>query len=237
MLKGPSSWWRLLLPMSLVALVIVLPPTATGQVNALGGTSSDFESLARQATSARERGNAEQAIRFYQQALQIHPEWEEGWWYVGTLLYDRNQFTDALPAFTKVTELDPKLGPAWSFLGLCAFETKDYSAALTALNKGHELGTEQVPSIGKVADYHLVLLLIQHGDFDGATALLTSEFVHGQVADQVKIALGLAFLRVPLLPDQVDPSKDSVVAAAGNIAVLLAQNQRAEAQSSCRQAL
>src|SRR5215831_14336432 len=196
--KSPSSRRWLIFAEFVLVLAIAFPQALFSQVNALGGQSSDFETLARQATSAREQGNAEQAIHYYQQALQIHPEWEEGWWYVGTLLYDRNQFADALPAFTKVTELDPKLGPAWSFLGLCAFETKDYSAALTALDRGHELGTEQVPSIGKVADYHLALLLIQRGDFDRANALLTSEFAHGQVADQLKVALGLAFLRVPL---------------------------------------
>ena len=227
----------MLLAEFLLVLAIVFPQALLSQINALGSQGSDFESLARQATSAREQGNAKEAIRHYQQALEIHPDWEEGWWYVGTLLYDRSQFADALPAFTKVTKLDPKLGPAWSFLGLCAFETKDYPAALAALDRGHELGTEQVPSIGKVADYHLALLLIQHGDFDRANALLTSGFAHGQVADQVKVALGLAFLGVPLLPDQVDPSKDGVVATAGNIAVLLAQNDRAQGQSSCQQAL
>lgn len=235
--KSPSNRRWLLFAEFLLVVAIVFPQALLSQINALGGASSDFESLARQATSAREQGNAEEAIRYYQQALQIHPEWEEGWWYVGTLLYERNQFADALPAFTKVTELDPKLGPAWSFLGLCAFETKDYPRALAALDRGRELGTEQVPSIGKVADYHLALLLIERGAFDRANALLTSEFAHGQVTDQLKVALGLAFLRVPLLPDQVDPSQDGVVATGGNIAVLLAQNDRADAQSSCQQAL
>jgi tetratricopeptide (TPR) repeat protein len=235
--RSPSNRRGLFFAEVALVLTIAFPQSLFSQINALGHPSSDFESLARQATSAREQGNAEEAIRYYQQALEIHPEWKEGWWYIGTLLYDRNQFADALPAFTKVTELDPKLGPAWSFLGLCAFETKDYPAALAALDRGHELGTEQVPSIGKVADYHLALLLIQHGDFDRANALLTAEFAHGQVADQVKVALGLAFLRVPLLPDQVDPSQDGVVATGGNIAVLLAQDDRAHAQSSCQQAL
>ena len=237
MSKSPSSWRWLVFAEFVLILAIAFPQVLFSQVNALGGAPSDFDNLASQATSAREQGKAEDAIRYYQQALQVRPEWEEGWWYVGTLLYDRNQFAEALPAFTKVTQLDPKLGPAWSFLGLCAFETKDHPAALAALDKGHELGTEQVPTIGKVADYHLALLLIQHGDFDRATGLLTSGFVHGQVADQVKVALGLALLRVPLLPDNVDPSKDEVVAASGNIAVLLARDQRAEAQSSCQRAL
>ncbi len=207
------------------------------QVNALGGDRAGFESVARQATAAREQGKTDEAIRYYQQALQIHPDWEEGWWYVGSLYYDSNRFAEAIPAFSKVVELDPKLGPAWSFLGLCLFETKDYPAALTDLKKGHGLGSAQVPEIGKVADYHLALLLIRNSEFERATSLLSSEFVHGQVADQVKVALGLAMLRVPLLPNAIDPSKDAVVATAGGIAALLAQNQQEKAFQAFQQAI
>src|SRR5271165_1897401 len=237
MCKGRRSLVRVQFAIIALLLLIVFPQALSSQINALGGESANFEDLARQATAAREQGKAEEAIRYYQLALQIHPEWEEGWWYVGTLLYDGNHFTDARTAFSKVVELDPKLGPGWSFLGLCEFEGKDYPAALAALEKGRELGTEQVPAIGKVADYHLALLLIRTGDFARATTLLSSQFIHGQVSDQVKIALGLALLRVPLLPDEVDPSKDGVIATAGGIAVLLAQNQRAEALQSFQQAI
>src|SRR5262252_1382002 len=112
---------------ALAGLLSIFPPTGFGQINALGSQSENFETLAHQATSAREQGQPEQAIHYYQQGLHIRSDWEEGWWYLGTLLYDGNRFADARDAFSKVVELDPKLGPAWSFLGLCEFETKDYS--------------------------------------------------------------------------------------------------------------
>ena len=220
-----------------IALLTLSSPLLFGQTSSSGQQPASFESLARQATAAREQGKSDEAIRNYQQALQIHPEWEEGWWYVGTLLYDSNHFAEAMSAFAKVVNLDPKLGPAWSFLGLCAFETKDYATALADLDKGHELGTAQVPAIGKVAGYHLALLLIRSGEFERATNLLSSEFVQGQVPDQVKVALGLAMLRVPLLPDAIDPSRDAVIATAGGIAVLLAQKQEEPAFQAFQQAL
>jgi len=227
--------------LSLVAitffLLVISPPFLFSQTSSPLSEPASFESLARQATAAREQGNPAEAIRYYQQALQIHPEWEEGWWYVGTLLYDTNHFAEAISAFAKVVELDPKMGPAWSFLGLCAFEMKDYPAALAHLERGHELGSAQVPEIAKVAGYHLALLLIRKGEFDRATKLLSSEFVQGQVSDQVKIALGLAMLRVPLLPDAIDPSQDGRIATAGNIAVLFAQNQQEQALQAFQQAL
>ncbi len=225
---------RWLLP-SVVLFALI--QNIAGQINALGGGTQNFDEVAHQATTAREQGNASEAARYYQQAVQLHPDWEEGWWYLGTLLYDTDRWADAHTAFAKVVELDPKLGPAWSFLGLCAYETKDYAAALTSLDKGHQLGSDQVPAIKNVADYHLALLLIRGGDFPRATALLSSQFVHGQVADQVRVALGLALLRVPLLPDEVDPSRDGVIATAGSIAVLLAQNQQTEAIAAFQQAL
>ncbi|MGA9567439.1 MAG: tetratricopeptide repeat protein [Candidatus Korobacteraceae bacterium] len=235
--NGRCNRPRLLSIAAIFVLLVISSSYLSGQVNSLGATSSSFEDLAHQAAAAREQGKPQEAVGFYQQALQIHPEWEEGWWYVGTLLYDGNHFAEALPAFSKVVELDPRMGPAWSFLGLCDYETKDYSSALTHLEKGHELGTEQVPEIGRVADYHLALLLIRKGEFERATTLLSSQFVRGQVAEQVKVALGMAFLQVPLLPDEVDPSKDAVIATAGSIAVLLAQHQQAEALSACQQAV
>ena len=218
------------------AWLVLSSPLLLSQASSPGTDPSSFESLAGQATAAREQGKPADAIRYYQQALQIRPDWEEGWWYSGTLLYDSNHFAEAKSAFAKVVELDPKLGPAWSFLGLCAFETEDYPVALTNLEKGHELGSAQVPQIAKVADYHLALLLIRSGEFDRAANLLSTEFAQGQIPDQVKVAMGLAMLQVPLLPDEVDPSKDAVIATAGAIAALLAQNRRAETLPACQQA-
>lgn len=232
-----SSRPRLLLVAITILLLVISPPFLLSQTSSPVSEPASFESLARQATAAREQGNPGEAIRYYQQALQIHPEWEEGWWYAGTLLYDSNHFSGAKSAFAKVVDLDPKMGPAWSFLGLCAFEVKDYPAALAHLERGHELGSAQVPEIAKVAGYHLALLLIRNGEFDRATNLLSSEFVQGQVSDQVKIALGLAMLRIPLLPDAIDPSQDALIATAGNIAVLFAQNQQEQALQAFQQAL
>jgi len=224
-----------------VALTIVVlvfsPASLLSQAISPGGDAGNFENLARQATAAREQGKPDDAIRFYQQALQIHPEWEEGWWYLGTLLYDSNHFAEASAAFAKVVELDPKLGPAWSFLGLSAFETKDYAAAVANLAKGHELGSAQVPEIAKVADYHLALLLVRHSEFDQAMALLSAQFARGQVPDQLKVATGLAMLRVPLLPEAVDPSRDAVIVTVGGIGVLFSQGQQEQALQAFQQVL
>ena len=205
------------------ALVTFFPGSMIGQPSpaqaAQQGSGTDrFEALARQATAAREEGKTEEAIRFYEGALQMNPDWTDGSWYLGTLYADAGRYRDAIPAFQKVTTAYPKLGPAWAYLGLCEFETKDFKSALGHLQNAKQFGFAEAPGVEKVAIYHLALLLNLNGEFEDAWELLASKLGRNQLAEQTKTALALALLRVPLLPDQVDPSKDALLDAAGETA-------------------
>jgi len=160
-----------------------------------------FESLVKSAAAARESGKYGDAIRDYKQALELRPEWSEGWWDLGTMQYDRDQYAEAIRSFQNLVKLAPGAGPGWSFLGLCEFEIKDYANSLRDLKKGMSLGEGDDPELTRVAKYHLSLLLIRSGSFDEARHLLVTTFGQNQVSVQVKTALGLALLRVPLLPE------------------------------------
>jgi tetratricopeptide (TPR) repeat protein len=214
-------------------IVVVL---ACCQLEIFGQNSADpnaqFTSLSQAAEAARNAGNAPEAIRDYRQAVAIRPDWAEGWWYLGTILYEQSQFADAQADFQKVVQLVPGMGAAWNFLGLCEFETKDYASSLTHLEKGLDLGAGDDPDIARVAAYHLALLRIKTGNFDQATSLLASVFPDNQTPEQVKNALGLALLRVPLLPTEVDPSQDGLIHAAGDAASVVAKSNPAIAVQS-----
>ena len=110
-----------------------------------------FKTLAESATAAREAGKTEDAIRAYQQALAIRADWEEGWWYLGTLQYDADQLKEAVPAFQKVVELNPAQNQAWSFLGLCEFGAGEYPNAMEHLQKGQGGGPSDDPELSRVA--------------------------------------------------------------------------------------
>lgn len=193
-------------------------PSSPSQDSASKGSRS-FDALAADAAAARDAGHIEDAVRNYRAAVNLHPDWEEGWWYLGTLLYDSDHFQEAIPALHHVVELDPKIGPAWAFLGLCEFETGDYADAYTHLQSAKELGFSESPEVEKVALYHLGLLLSLNGQFERATELFVSTFGPDHFTDQIKTALGMALLRVPILPAQLDPSKDALIQAAGRVAV------------------
>jgi tetratricopeptide (TPR) repeat protein len=205
------------------ALILLSSLRSIGQPAQQEPGSPGFDQLVQKATAAREEGKIEQAIGLYEGAVKSRPDWTDGWWYLGTLYADEGRYVEAIPAFQKVTIAAPKLGPAWAYLGLCEFETKDFRSSLRHLQNAQQLGFAEVPGVEKVATYHLALLLNLNGQFEDAWELLASKLGHGQLAEQTKTALALALLRVPLLPDQVDPSKDALVAAAGETAGYLVE--------------
>jgi tetratricopeptide (TPR) repeat protein len=179
--------------------------------------SGDFQSLAAAAAAAREAGRVDEAVHDYGQALLLRGDWAEGWWELGTMEYEANRYADAVVSLRKLTALSPNMSPGWSILGLSEFETKDYANSLTSLETAVKLGGTEYPEIKQVCDYHLALLLIRNGEFERGAALLHSAFGTSD-PPQVKTALGLAVLRVPLLPSEVDPSQDALIEAAGDAA-------------------
>jgi tetratricopeptide (TPR) repeat protein len=204
------------------AEIIFSPIQAPG---AAAAAPNNLDDLRRQALQEAESGKTEDAIRDFQQALQLGPDWKEGWWNLGTLQYGANHFADAKATFNKVVEFAPGLGIAWGLLGLSEFEIKEYDAALLHLEKAQSLGMKDDAEIQRVSLYHLGLLLIRAGSFERAADLLLATFGSGAMSAQVKIALGLATLRVPLLPEQVDPSQEALLLAAGDAAAAGAEAQ------------
>ena len=199
--------------------------------------SKAFEELAKRATAAREADQPQEAVELYGKAVKLNPRWSEGWFYLGTLYYDANQFADGVGAFTHTVELTPALGPPWAMLGLCEFETGDYKNSLIHLQKGRALGLAGNQELTNVTRYHEALLLNTVGGFELASELLTSLLSQGTESINVKMALGMATLRVPLLPSQLDPSKDALVHAVGEVAAQVALNNLDQALAGYRQLL
>jgi tetratricopeptide (TPR) repeat protein len=233
LIRFPFVAAALLLAFSFSAVTLVARPApGRAQQNA-----RDFDSLARSAASARESGHAADAISLYQRALGLRPDWAEGWWYLGTLLYDGDQFPGALAAFQKLAVLAPGAPGAFSFLGLCEFETGDYDSALEHLQKGSAADAQDDPQLTRVVSFHLALLLNRSGEFDRALELLSTDVSQGATSDQLTLAFGLALLHVPLLPAAVDPSKDALLHAVGRLGLLVAQGHAVEAVQAYPQLL
>jgi tetratricopeptide (TPR) repeat protein len=77
---------------------------------------AQFEQLAAAAAHAREGSRDDAAIQMYQQALALKPDWDEGLWYLGTLLYEKDDYREAREALRRFVALDSKAGYGWALL-------------------------------------------------------------------------------------------------------------------------
>jgi tetratricopeptide (TPR) repeat protein len=217
-------------------LMAMTLPAATAWMPRIGEAQSvSTQELEKRAGAAREKGDIQASLKLYERALARTPSWQAGWWYYGSLLYDGDRYPDAASAFRKLVHLNDKLGNAWAMLGLSEFETHDYDKALGDLQSAEHLGAGE--SLQDITDYHFALLLNQHGDSDGALLLLSSLYVKGVRSEDLQVALGLALLRVPIFPAQLDPSRDALIHDAGSLAALLANKQIEKADISYREML
>src|SRR5438445_12946054 len=125
----------------------------------LRADEGEFERLSAEANAARDANDVPQAVALYKQALALNPKWDQGWWYLGTLLYDSDQYRDGRDALRHVVELQPNAEPAWGLLGLCEFETGENDKALADVERGLASSAELQPGMDAVLRYHEARLL------------------------------------------------------------------------------
>lgn len=191
----------------------------------------DFDQLAAQAEQARSLNRIEEAIELYRKALSLRSRWAEGWWYLGTLLYERDAFADAAAAFGQAAAISPNVGTAWVMLGLCEFKLDRHTDALKHIQRGRQLGISAEPQLRHVMLYHEGLLLLGKGEFERAQETLGLLSHEGVENEDQTTALGLSVLRLrfsDLLAG--DLAQRELVRRAGWAEHLAAQKKFDEAQ-------
>ncbi len=178
-----------------------------------------FADLSARATAAREANDTVHAIELYREAVQLNSKWEEGWWFLGSLSYDSDQFTEAREALAHVVELDSKAAPAWALLGLSEFETGDYNGALEHIQRALAEGVKE-SQMQTVLRYHEALLLTHAGKFNKALEKYGYFVTQGVRNPELVIAMGLAALQNSRFPNQVKADQKELYETAGTAAYL-----------------
>lgn len=81
----------------------------------------------------------EQAIVFYEKAIQIHKTFGEAINHKGIALLSMNKCLEAIVVFDRATQLNPKDAIAFNFKGVCMHNLKRTDEALQSYNKGFTL--------------------------------------------------------------------------------------------------
>jgi tetratricopeptide (TPR) repeat protein len=194
-----------------LALLTLAPPAAA----APKGAAPSFETLARQADQARDANHLDEALSLYRKAVKRKPDWDEGWWAIGTISYDQDKYAECAPAFHRLTTLKPDLTPAWILSGMCEYGLRHYASAYQSLLRADKLGFQATPELARAGRLHLVFLLTKNGSFERAIALCTLLCRNTAIAPEIVAAAGIAGLRRPLLPEEVPAADRPLVMAFG----------------------
>ena len=201
------------------------PRPATARPASAAATSADpagFAPLVKQAESARAANDLDQAVTLYKRALALKPDWTEGWWSLGTACYDLDRYAEANDAFRRVLAKDDSDGVTWVFKGLTSFKLKRYDEALAELTQARRRGVTASREIAESARYHTALLLSRNEEYEQALSVLSDFGLEGNDSPRIIEALGLATLRMPILPDDLPGTRRELVMMAGRAQYFMA---------------
>ena len=205
------------LPELLISFVLVASHSAA---------SESFETIASQAEVARTQDRVPDAIRLYREGTHLRPSWADGWWYLGSLLYDQDRFPEATVAFQHLLANTAHRGPAHAFLALCEYETGKYDDALAQFRAWASEGWQGTRELRDVAEYHFALLLTRDGQFVESLYLIAP--LAQRLGDNTELveAMGLASLRMRYLPENYPPEQREPIWLAGKAALYAAQSPK-----------
>jgi tetratricopeptide (TPR) repeat protein len=175
-----------------------------------------FQSLSKQADSARDSNQLDKAIKLYQQALKLKPEWEDGWWNLGSINYDLDRYSECAPAFRRLAKLKPESAPAWTMAGLCEYKLRRFDGALECLVQVERLKFQEPTELAHAARLHYALVLTKTGAFEKSIAILTELARVDHKSPEIVAAAGIAGLRRPWLPFEVPEGDRELVFKLGD---------------------
>jgi tetratricopeptide (TPR) repeat protein len=220
------------IPLSAFSIVVFLfgPLVASGAQTGQRA-ATDFKTLAEQADAASQQNRLDDAIALFRKALALRPAWAEGWWSLGTIRYDRNEYKEAAAAFRKVIALQPSKGSPRVMLGLCEFELGDDDGALKHIEQGKERGLNPDEQFQQVMLFHEGVLLLRKARFNRAGEAFSDLSKLGLQNDDLILDLGMAALRMmpKNLPAEGTPGRE-VVRRAGRAEALAAAKKFDEAK-------
>lgn len=179
---------------------------------------------AARATKARIDGKLDDAVLLYRQALRISPKWSEGWYFLGTIHYEKDRPRDCVKAMGEFVRLEPKVSSGYALLGLCLYQAQDYAGALTALIRAERLGLPRGEPLTDAASYHAAILYTRDENFERALQILNFFSNRDPLDPKIIEATGIAALRRPIFPKDLALEDRPLVYRTGR-AVLTAGNR------------
>jgi tetratricopeptide (TPR) repeat protein len=102
----------------------------------------DEVELTNEANELRKKGDFEEALKKFDEALKLNQNYELAWANKGLTFFQRGDFENALRCFEKWSEIRPRLPEAWENRGRALFHLRRFNDALLCFQKAVDLGPE-----------------------------------------------------------------------------------------------
>jgi predicted Zn-dependent protease len=212
-IAGERCWYLSTLILTIFPILLSISGLAAAQDNPTG-----FVDIVRRADAAREAGEGATAIQLYEEAERVNPKWPDGWFFLGSMQYGANSYAAARDALTRYIDLTQNATAAFALRGLCEFELEQLPQSLIDIQRGLALGAANQSRNEQILRYHEALLLTRFGRYEDALQSY-SYFVRTRVSSpDIFLGLGLAGLRLPLLPKDIATDQQDLLMATGNAA-------------------
>ena len=199
-----------------LAGVLVLFLGVQADVHERPAAPLSFAVSSAQADAARDAGRLDDAAALYRKALSKRPSWQEGWWSLGTILYDQDSYAPAGQAFRRLLSYDASNGTAHLMLALCEYQLNRNDSALDHIQTAKRLGIKSDRQLVRVLEYHEGMLLLRKGRYEDAIDTLKDLVEDGVDSDELTFALGLGVLLVrPHDAPAADAPEHQIVVRAG----------------------
>jgi predicted Zn-dependent protease len=218
-----------------VMMVVAGPAFAAGRQSGGTDVTPSFDQLSRAAEKAFNEARDDDAIHFCRIALAKRPEWEQGLWYLGALLHQKQQYGEARDVLRRFMTLRPDAGPGWALLGISEFKLREYSRALEHLQHAMAAGMGDQNDLVQSVFYHVAILLTRFERYDDSMDMLLRMLANSPGQDSLTEAAGLAGLRLPLLPAEIPRDRRNLVQLAGAAVVALDTERAEDAATKFRQ--
>lgn len=234
----------------IACLLLGVTVTSPSQNTTPDDATQSFEQLAARAEAALAAEQVPEAIRLYRRATALRPNWSEGWWHLGTLLFDSGRFLEARDAFQQFVATEHREpGPGFGMLGICEFQLKQYPAALSALERSISLGLGNNPEFTHDVLYHdgilnsflgrpevaIVRLILLANEIAAAHPESPKDAVLGDL--HLLDAFGIAALRRRELPSDIPAAQAAIVRKAGRAQAFIALQDLVTARAEFKELL
>lgn len=190
-----------------------------------------FDQLLEAAEKARDQNREDEAVALFRRAVSEQPESEQALWYLGTLLYEKEQYAETRDVLRQFVTIRRDAGPAWALLGMSEFQLREYSRALEHLQRAMAQGMGDRKEMVQSVFYDVAVLLTRSERCDDSLDMLLKMLASGAPDPALIEPAGLAGLRLPLLPTEIPPDRRELVDMAGRAVVAMQTQHYEEAES------